>query len=233
MKDENSAHGYTEGSDIPNSHTERKPGYYWVRCGKEWEIEQWTIEGWICPDYFNPLTDEYWDEIDERPITRDSFQETSSTLNKPSGNSKEGSLLGLNESWPLKDIISKLIEASEILLNYHSYDGQGYEEIQLCVAKAKEKIALLDSKEGSEPKADNGVFIIINGEWFERSPDKVKDGDTLHCIVKTQISAMEEQKTKFGDAGIVDLHYDRVKFPNGEEYVYWPNKFIKLIPVKP
>jgi hypothetical protein len=78
----------------------------------------------------------------------------------------------------------------------------------------------------------HGTFHFIDGVPYVQSMEKVKDGDTLHCVWAGQISALPlvEQKTKYGDKGIVDTHYDRVKFENGEEYVYWVNRFIKLVP---
>lgn len=35
----------------------------------------------------------------------------------------------LDQPWPLKDVISKLCDAAEILLHEKNYDGHGYEEI--------------------------------------------------------------------------------------------------------
>jgi hypothetical protein len=53
-------------------------------------------------------------------------------------------ILGLNQPWPLVDVLKKLVEASEILLHKKSYDGHGYEEINQAVDRAKEIIALLN-----------------------------------------------------------------------------------------
>jgi len=46
--------------------------------------------------------------------------------------------LGLDNSWPTKDVLAKLIWASEYLLNEMSYDGDNYEEISICVKRGKE-----------------------------------------------------------------------------------------------
>lgn len=46
-------------------------------------------------------------------------------------------------AWPTKDVLSKLIEAAETLLNHHDYDGHGYEEILAAVDQAKRVVAKL------------------------------------------------------------------------------------------
>ena len=57
-------------------------------------------------------------------------------------------LKGLNDSWPLKDILKKLIEGADILLNKKDYDGHGWEEISLARKMAKDKLKeLLTPKE--------------------------------------------------------------------------------------
>ncbi len=66
----------------------------------------------------------------------------------------------------------------------------------------------------------------INGKSYIASNEKVENGDELFCVVKGPFR--EGVKTKFGDKGIVDLHFDRVTFPNGESFVYWSSEFLKL-----
>ena len=43
-----------------------------------------------------------------------------------------------NSAWPVNDVLSKLIEAAEILLHRCDYDGHGYEEILAAVDAAKQ-----------------------------------------------------------------------------------------------
>ena len=52
-------------------------------------------------------------------------------------------ILSLDNPWCLRDVLKKLIESSEILLNDKNYDGHGWEEISHCVERAKEIIHLL------------------------------------------------------------------------------------------
>lgn len=47
-------------------------------------------------------------------------------------------LKGLCEPYPLSDVLSRLIDASEFLLIHYSYDGHNYEEIECCIRRAKE-----------------------------------------------------------------------------------------------
>ena len=44
------------------------------------------------------------------------------------------------EPWPVKDVLGKLVEAANILLNDHDYDGHGWEEINVARDKAIEII---------------------------------------------------------------------------------------------
>ena len=46
----------------------------------------------------------------------------------------------LCDPWPLKDVLNKLVEAADILLNDRSYDGHGYEQINAARDKAVEII---------------------------------------------------------------------------------------------
>ena len=55
-------------------------------------------------------------------------------------------ILGLDNSWSLKDVLNKLIEASEILLHQKNYDGHGWEEINHCVERGKEIVSTLSEQ---------------------------------------------------------------------------------------
>jgi transcriptional regulator with XRE-family HTH domain len=56
-------------------------------------------------------------------------------------------VLGLDNSWSLKDVLKKLIEASEILLHQKNYDGHGWEEINHCVERGKSIVSTLSGNE--------------------------------------------------------------------------------------
>jgi hypothetical protein len=43
-----------------------------------------------------------------------------------------------DSAWPVKDVLTKLVEAAEILLHRYDYDGHGYEEILAAVNAAKQ-----------------------------------------------------------------------------------------------
>jgi hypothetical protein len=46
--------------------------------------------------------------------------------------------LDMDQCWPTKDVLDKLIEAAEILLHKHDYDGHGWELIAHAVDRGKE-----------------------------------------------------------------------------------------------
>lgn len=47
---------------------------------------------------------------------------------------------------PLLDILAKLVEAADILLNDHDYDGHGWEEIAGCRDRAKAILAAQNAR---------------------------------------------------------------------------------------
>lgn len=53
-------------------------------------------------------------------------------------------ILRLDQPWPLKDILAKLIEASDILLHEKNYDQHGWEIISHATEEAKKIKALLE-----------------------------------------------------------------------------------------
>jgi hypothetical protein len=54
-------------------------------------------------------------------------------------------IIGLNEPYSLRDILLKLVEASNILMHEKNYDGTGWEFISKTTELANEKIALLSN----------------------------------------------------------------------------------------
>lgn len=58
-------------------------------------------------------------------------------------NDKIKYVLGLSEPWSLDSVISKLAEASNILLHRYNYDGQQWEEISHCVEKSEDYLKRL------------------------------------------------------------------------------------------
>lgn len=43
----------------------------------------------------------------------------------------------VRQAWPPRDVLKKLTEAAELLLHHCNYDGDGYEQIGICVERAK------------------------------------------------------------------------------------------------
>lgn len=59
---------------------------------------------------------------------------------------QEDSIFGLNNPFPLKAVLEKLVTGTEILLTKKSYDGPDYEEMEICVKRGKEIIQSLTGK---------------------------------------------------------------------------------------
>jgi hypothetical protein len=60
------------------------------------------------------------------------------------------SVLALDNPWCLRDVLKKLIEASEILLQQKDYDGHGWEEISHCVDRGNEIVSILSGNASSD-----------------------------------------------------------------------------------
>lgn len=54
----------------------------------------------------------------------------------------------INEPWPTKDIIAKLVEAANILMDDANYDGYGWEEIKAAIGAAQD--FLKTAKQGDQ-----------------------------------------------------------------------------------
>jgi hypothetical protein len=55
-----------------------------------------------------------------------------------------GSLpLEAENSWPTKDVLTKLIWATEYLLHEKDYDGHNWEELEICANRGKEILSAL------------------------------------------------------------------------------------------
>ncbi len=85
-------------------------------------------------------------------------------------------ILRLDEAWPLKDILSKLVGASEILLQKKDYDGHGYEEIEICVKIAKDWL-----KEQEDIRCKYCTTQITKGDTC------------FSCSIELRIEEQEEQ----------------------------------------
>ena len=53
-------------------------------------------------------------------------------------------ILGLDNPYPLRDVLERLKWATNYLLHEKNYDGHSYEELNQCVRRANEIIAMLN-----------------------------------------------------------------------------------------
>lgn len=63
--------------------------------------------------------------------------------------------------WPAKDIVAKLVEAADILLDRHDYDGHGWEALHEARAQAREWLS---------PSGPIVVYDQSSREWIVQSP---------------------------------------------------------------
>lgn len=52
-------------------------------------------------------------------------------------------VMGMDTPWPLHDVLAKLVQATEHLLNVHACDAHGHEEFGIAAQRGKQIHALL------------------------------------------------------------------------------------------
>ena len=76
-----------------------------------------------------------------------------------------------------------------------------------------------------EQNLNSQEIFIIDGKRYVRSPEPLRTGDEVYCILK------ENSNVPYGTKGkITSIWFDRVEY-NGREYVIWGNQTAKLIPL--
>lgn len=81
-------------------------------------------------------------------------------------------LLGTTKPWSLASVLEQFVKSSEMLLKRDGYDGGDYEELEHCVFRGKEIIAMLSNTEQS-PKQENSSYqdVFMDGNnWEEDFP---------------------------------------------------------------
>lgn len=56
-------------------------------------------------------------------------------------NDKLLAALGVGEAWPITDVLMKLIESTEYLLDVKNYDRQGWEEVSHCTKVGRKMVS--------------------------------------------------------------------------------------------
>lgn len=65
-----------------------------------------------------------------------------------------------DSAWPLNEVLEKLISASEYLLHKKDYDGPDYEEIEICVKRAKQILSSPPADQQGE-KREEVIGLIV------------------------------------------------------------------------
>jgi hypothetical protein len=115
---------------------------------------------------------------------------------------QEIDVLGLSNPWPLLDVLKQLVEATEILLQKHSYDGHGHEELQICVKRGKEIIFALSKsqpvKEAPEIKTAQQLINSKANKIQHYSRDGFNTMQTIELMKEyhAQFTQPETEKKK-------------------------------------
>ncbi len=77
-------------------------------------------------------------------------------------------------AWPVNDVLSKLVEAAEILLHQCDYDGHGYEEIAEAVQRAKQ-LAVSENFGAEDVRRLQDWLGVTGSIMTDESWDKLDD----------------------------------------------------------
>jgi hypothetical protein len=125
--------------------------------------------------------------------------------------------LGIDTAWPLVDVLDKLIEGTEILLNKKNYDGHGWEEISLAVKKGKEVVSLLRSTKYEEKaveamdslpakKGNNYVSSNSNTDDTSLASHSFTDGSSIEQLIKWIDKRCEIEFYEAGESYDEEIH---------------------------
>lgn len=131
---------------------------------------------------------------------------------------------GMSESWPLHDVLAKLIEATQHLLDQHGCDAHGYEEFRHAANVGKDYLGRIsDALSGAGPPVetddardavryrwlkaeDRKRMPLATISWRQRSsnlPCKLADSDPLDALIDAAIASP--------DASVEQIYNSAVK----------------------
>lgn len=129
-----------------------------------------------------PVTEQYYDQYqithlfpDNWVITTKEIYDRTDPKERRIVRAKEDEKIPVEENqrhknihesaWPLNEVLKRLISASEYLLHKKDYDGSDYEEIEICVIRAKQIISAAPVE--TLPKGESIVKILHDGtKWY-------------------------------------------------------------------
>lgn len=88
----------------------------------------------------------------------------------------------MGQPWPLRDVLSKLIEATEHLLNDHDCDTDGHEQFRGCANRAKELLPIIDRALSQPPSgAWTSENTLLKSE-VARLAEKLKEVEARESV---------------------------------------------------
>lgn len=105
--------------------------------------------------------------------------------------SAAGALLSMGQPWPLRDIIAKLIEATEHLLDDHACDTDGHEQFRGCANRAKELLPIIDRALSQPPSS---AWTSENARLksdVARLDEKLKEVEARESAARDMFSSLE------------------------------------------
>jgi hypothetical protein len=147
-----------------------------------------------CPEDedFNDLSEVSWckDKIYDNDIE---YRLQSDIKGEVSADDKD--ILGLGNPFPLKDVLQNLVNASEYLLNNKSYDRHDYEEIGICVKRAKEIIQKLEYASIVNKESVGNDAILKELNWLHKIFSEANEYGAANVILG-RIREYESQPKK-------------------------------------
>lgn len=122
-------------------------------------------------------------------------------------------------AWPPRDIVAKLVDASEILLHQHNYDGHGYEAIGICVDLAKSYL-----RDPSSPPSESVDAICLRLEQLADLADErvIWGWNAIRELKLREVTqCLREQQARIKELEIerdLALAHDTQPYPTADAY---------------
>jgi hypothetical protein len=128
-----------------------------------------------------------------------------------------------DNAWPFADVLGKLLEAADILLIRHSYDGDGYELIQAAVSRGHQILSKLTAvspvppqpaetpvEKPSEPAIPDPKFVReARSKRFDYLNEKPPSGEVVTRCRKCKCFGHDLPRSKYcGDGSDKDNSHD-------------------------
>ncbi len=147
-------------------------------------------------------------------------------------------IMGIDNPWPLHDVLKRLSDAAEYLLNKKDYDGPDYEEIQTSSKRAKEIMQALSSFSPVavyQPSAEDvkrWFQILVGISEDAMVQDFKKSTNPSLPPAPVSVKTVEDETAIRFVKGFINA-YDRLNYNINPDFIDRARKYLSCLPPAP